>query len=93
MGQPPYVQQPQVQQPPLVQQTTNRMAIASMVSRHPLDLAGSILSLVFGYVAIGKSTNSRAGRGGLGMAIAGVVLGWKGIGLFALFMPFFMVDR
>jgi hypothetical protein len=54
------------------------MAIASLV----LGLVwlygiGSILALVFGYVALRQIRES--GQGGRGMAIAGTVLGWIGI--------------
>ena len=45
---------------------------------------GSILALVFGYVA--KSQIERAGgrETGMGMAIAGIVLGWIGVGTLLL---------
>ena len=56
------------------------MAIASMV----LGIVwvywiGSILALVFGYVAK-KQIKQRGGQGS-GMATAGIALGWVGIGL------------
>jgi uncharacterized membrane protein len=58
---------------------TNGMAIASMV----LGIVwvywiGSILALVFGYVALGQIKHR--GQQGRGMALAGVVLGWVAIG-------------
>ena len=58
----------------------NGMAIASMV----LGIVwvywiGSILALVFGYVAK-KQIKQRGGQGS-GMATAGIALGWVGIGL------------
>ncbi len=43
---------------------------------------GSILALVFGYVA--KSQIRQTGQSGSGMATAGIVLGWIGVGLLAL---------
>ena len=57
--------------------TTNGMAIASMV----LGIVwvywiGSILALVFGYVAL-RQIRQR-GQQGKGMAIVGIVLGWVG---------------
>lgn len=57
--------------------TTNGMAIASMV----LGIVwvywiGSILALVFGYVAL-RQIRQR-GQQGKGMAIAGIALGWVG---------------
>jgi hypothetical protein len=58
---------------------TNGLAIAAMV----LGILwvywiGSILALVFGYVA--RDQIKRSGQQGDGMAIAGIVLGWVGIG-------------
>ena len=62
---------------------TNGMAIASMV----LGILwvywiGSILALVFGYVALSQIKSTR--QSGRGMAIAGVVLGWVGVGTLVL---------
>jgi hypothetical protein len=45
---------------------------------------GSVLALVFGYVAKGQIDRSAGRQGGRGMAIAGIVLGWIGLGLLAL---------
>ena len=58
--------------------TTNGLSIASMV----LGICwvywiGSILALVFGYVARRQIKSS--GQKGDGMAIAGIVLGWVGV--------------
>lgn len=58
---------------------SNGLAIASLV----LGILwvwwlGSILALVFGYVALGQIKRSH--EGGRGMAIAGIVLGWVGVG-------------
>jgi hypothetical protein len=62
------------------QQTTNGMAIASMVLGILwLYWIGSILALIFGYVA--RDQIRRNGQAGDGMAIAGIVLGWVGIGV------------
>ena len=88
-GMPPYGQGPTgpgpVPQPvfypsyaPSPAQPTNGFSIAAMV----LGILwvywiGSILALVFGYIALGQI--KRRGGGGKGMAIAGVVLGWVGI--------------
>ena len=66
---------------------TNGLAIASMVLGILwLYWVGSILALVFGYVARGQIKQS--GQGGDGMAIAGIVLGWVGIGVGVFFMLF-----
>ncbi len=59
---------------------TNGMAIASLVLGILwLYWIGSILALIFGYVALGQlKQRPQAGRG---MAIAGIVLGWVGVAL------------
>jgi hypothetical protein len=59
----------------VAQRGTNGFAIASMVLGILwLYWVGSVLALVFGYIAL-KQIKQR-GEGGKGMAIAGVVLGW-----------------
>ena len=64
-------------------QRTNGMAIASMVLGILwLYWIGSILALVFGYVA--KRQIRERGEAGGGMATAGIVLGWVGVGFLAL---------
>jgi len=65
---------------------TNGLAVASMV-RGILWLwwVGSVLALIFGYVARSQ-IKQRPGQGGDGMAIAGIVLGWVGVGLFLIFI-------
>jgi hypothetical protein len=45
---------------------------------------GSILALIFGY--IGLRQIRRRGENGRGMAIAGIVLGWVGVGLILIFI-------
>lgn len=68
---------------PVESRAMNGMAIASMV----LGILwvywiGSILALVFGYVALNQiKTRNENGRG---MAVAGVVLGWVGAGTLVL---------
>ena len=67
--------------------TTNGFAIASMVLGILwLYWFGSILALVFGYVA--QSQIRERGEAGGGMATAGIVLGWIGVGFLALFIAF-----
>jgi hypothetical protein len=63
---------------------TNGLAIASMVLGIVwIYWIGSILALIFGYVA--RSQLKRNPQNGGGMAIAGIVLGWVGIaGLIAV---------
>ncbi len=67
--------------------STNGLAITSMV----LGILwwcwiGSILALIFGYVAKGQIAAAGGTQGGRGMAIAGIVLGWVGIGTLLLFI-------
>ena len=84
-GQQPYGQQPQwgqYGQPP-ASRTTNGMAIASMVLGILwIYWIGSVLALVFGYIA--KSQIKARNEGGGGMATAGIVLGWIGVGFFVI---------
>jgi hypothetical protein len=60
--------------------TTNGMAVASMV----LGIlwiwwVGSILALVFGYMARKQIKEAAGTQSGNGMATAGIVLGWIGV--------------
>jgi len=64
---------------------TNGYAIASMV----LGILwiwwiGSALALIFGYVAKNQIDRSNGMETGRGMAIAGIILGWVGVGLLVL---------
>lgn len=64
---------------------TNGMAIASMVLGIVwIYWIGSILALVFGYIA--KRQIAERNESGAGMATAGIVLGWVGIGFLVLFI-------
>jgi hypothetical protein len=77
----------------VVQSTTNGMAIASLVLGILwLWWLGSILALIFGYR--GKSQIDRSGgqQSGRGMAIAGIVLGWIGVGTLVLFVGLLAVS-
>jgi hypothetical protein len=66
-------------------QRTNGLAVASMVLGILwLYWIGSILALVLGYVAKSQIDNSRGQEGGRGMAIAGITLGWIGVGVLLL---------
>ncbi|MGI9120419.1 MAG: DUF4190 domain-containing protein [Acidimicrobiales bacterium] len=79
---------PQAPYPP--PRATNGMAIASMVLGIIwIYWIGSILALVFGYMA--KRQIKERGEAGDGMATAGIILGWIGIGVFVLFMGIFVV--
>lgn len=85
---PSYPNPPQQQGPPgyypyVSARTTNGLAIASLV----LGIlwvywVGSILALIFGYVA--RKQIRERNEGGDGMAIAGIVLGWIGVGTLLL---------
>ena len=89
---PPYGQVPPHGQVPygygypyLPPQRTNGLAIASMVLGILwIYWLGSILALVFGYIA--RSQIRERGEAGGGMAIAGIVLGWVGVGILVLLM-------
>lgn len=66
--------------PPPALRPTNGMAVASMILGILwLYWLGSILALIFGYIAK-KQIKERHESGG-GMATAGIVLGWVGVGL------------
>jgi hypothetical protein len=66
---------------------TNGMAIASMVCGILwMYWLGSILALVFGYVAKSQIDKSHGTQTGRGMAVAGIVLGWVGVGFLVLFI-------
>jgi hypothetical protein len=76
----------QAQGPP-----TNGKATASLV----LGICflcgiGSILALVFGHQAKNEIEASGGTQGGLGMANAGIILGWIGIGLVLAYLVFWV---
>jgi hypothetical protein len=84
-GQAPYPGQygPPVGYPYAPPQRTNGMAVASLVLGILwLYWIGSILALVFGYTA--RNQIRERGEAGAGMATAGIVLGWIGVGVFVL---------
>ncbi len=87
----PQFQQPQFQQPQLPRSVpTNGFAITSLVMGIlgfvVLFGLGSILALVFGYIAKSQIKNSAAPQEGSGLATAGIVMGWIGIVLGFLFI-------
>jgi Domain of unknown function (DUF4190) len=70
-----YVQQPK----------TNGLAVASLVLGIIwIYWIGSILALIFGYNAKGQIDRSNGMQGGRGLAVAGIVLGWVGVGTLAI---------
>ena len=73
----------------VVQNTTNGMAIASLILGILwLWWLGSVLALIFGYVAKGQIDRSGGQESGRGMAIAGIVLGWIGVATLVLIIVF-----
>jgi hypothetical protein len=61
---------------------TNGFAIASLVLGIVwIYFLGSILALIFGYVARRQIDESDGLQSGRGMATAGIVLGWIGVGI------------
>lgn len=75
---------------PLPTQRTNGLAIASLVLGILwLYWVGSILALVFGYTAKAQIDRSGGAEGGRGLAIAGIVLGWVGVGTLVLMLLVF----
>jgi len=76
---PPY---PAGAPPTFRQQSMNGLAIASLVLGILwLYWLGSILALVFGYIARKQIDRSNGNEKCRGLATAGIVLGWVGIGL------------
>jgi hypothetical protein len=74
-------------QPVYVQTKTNGFAVAALVLGIVwLYWIGSILALVFGYVAKSQIEKSGGRETGRGMAIAGIVLGWVGVGVLLLML-------
>jgi hypothetical protein len=66
--------------------STNGLAIASLVLGIVwVYWVGSGLALIFGYRARRQIRDSGGRQGGAGLAMAGIVLGWVGIGLGVLF--------
>ncbi len=74
---PPPLYQYQYGPPP---RPTNGLAVASMVLGILwIYWIGSVLALVFGYIA--RAQIRQRNEAGDGMAIAGIVLGWIGVGV------------
>ena len=61
------------------------MAVASLVLGILFcGLVTAILAVIFGNIALGSIAASNGTEKGRGLAIAGIVLGWVGIGLIAI---------
>lgn len=68
-----------------LQQRTNGFSIASLVLGIVwIYWIGSVLALVFGYIAKNQIDQSNGTQSGRGMAIAGIVLGWIGVATLVL---------
>jgi hypothetical protein len=66
--------------PAPVYQTTNGLAVASLIAGFFwLGWLGSILAVIFGHIALGQINRSGGREGGSGLAIAGLVLGYMGV--------------
>lgn len=72
----------------IIRQTkTNGLAIASLVLGIVwIYWLGSLLAVIFGHVALSQIGNSAGAQSGRGLAIAGVVLGYIGVGIFLLLL-------
>jgi len=72
--------------PAYQRESMNGLAIASMVLGIIwIYWIGSILAVIFGHVALNQ-TKKNPSQKGRGFAIAGVSLGWAGIGVFILLL-------
>jgi hypothetical protein len=84
---PVYAPQPVYAPVPVVQSKTNGLAIAALVLGILwLYWLGSLLAVIFGHVALAQINKSGGLQSGRGMAIAGLVLGWVGIGIFVVLL-------
>lgn len=73
--------------PPPPQAGMNAFAITSFVLGILwLYWIGSVLALVFGYIALRQIRDSNGWQQGRGLAIAGIVLGWIGAAILALLL-------
>ena len=89
---PPPAGPPAPPQPVYVQSKTNGFAVAALVLGILwIYWIGSILALVFGYVAKSQIDKSGGRETGRGMAIAGIVLGWVGVGILLLILVLVLV--
>ena len=83
---------PMAGQPVYVQSKTNGFSVAALVLGILwIYWIGSILALVFGYVAKSQIDKSGGRETGRGMAIAGIVLGWVGVGILLLILLLVLV--
>jgi hypothetical protein len=77
---PSYVPPPPGYGPPPVGQTTNGLSVASIVLGIVWVFGiGSILAVIFGFVARKQIKDSGGRQSGSGMALAGIILGFVGV--------------
>jgi hypothetical protein len=89
-GQPGYPQPGYPQPGYPIPRPTNGFAIASLVLGIIwIYWVGSILALIFGYIA--RKQIRERNESGDGMAIAGIVLGWVGIGVLVIVLIFVII--
>jgi hypothetical protein len=74
-----------------INKKTNSLAIASMVlgiysivGVFILGIIPGIFAIIFGFIAKGKIRNAVSSEDGYGMALAGIIMGFIGVGLFAI---------
>jgi hypothetical protein len=70
-------------------QSTNGLAIASLILGIVgwlLCGVGSVLAIIFGFIAQAQIRDSQGRQGGSGMAKAGIILGFVGLALIALWI-------
>lgn len=78
-------QAPYPYQPAPAPQATDGLAIASLILGILwLGWLGSILAVIFGHIALRRTR--RNATAGSGLAIAGLVLGWIGVGTLILWI-------
>jgi hypothetical protein len=71
--------------PPHQRAHTNGFAVASLILGILwLYWVGSVLALVFGYMAKRSIDRSNGTEEGRGLALAGIILGWIGVGILTL---------
>ena len=80
--------------PPATEPQSSGMAIASLVASilglTLFPTIGSIIGLILGYMARNQIRDSGGTMGGEGLARAGIIIGWVGIGLAVIFICIFI---
>jgi hypothetical protein len=84
---PGYGPPPPYAPPPYLVRKTSGLAVASLIVSVVgfwIYGLGSILGLIFGYIAKSQIDKSGGMQDGRGLAIAGIVIGWIGVGIGAI---------